>query len=95
MKKPFEDSKPRKVKPVEVSLRADVTFISAGIIAAQNSDTTTRDNVIADISNVMSCASEDLDFLFKSSDDDPSIYDFPDSERRRKVIAYNKLDAAE
>lgn len=96
MKKPFEISEPRVANPVEVRPQADVTFISAGIRAAQNSQSDVRNAVVKDVSDALSCAPKDLDFLFESSDeDDATIYDFPDSERRRKIIAYNNLDAAE
>ena len=96
MKKPFEISEPRVTKPVEVAPRSDVTFISAGIKAAQNSQTEVRDMVLEDVSQALACAPKDLEFLFSPTDDDDNeVYDFPDSERRRKVISYNNLDAAE
>lgn len=96
MKKPFEISEPRDTKPVDVAPRADVSFISAGIKAAQNSQTEVRDLVLEDVSQALACTPKDLEFLFKSTEEDENtIYDFPDSERRRKVIAHNNLDAAE
>lgn len=97
MTKLFKDAAPRKVNPVDAQQNADVNFIAAGLKAARNSRNDIRATVLDDVSKALDCTPEDLSFLFKGvpEDEDVTIYDFPDSERRRQVIAYNNLDAAE
>ena len=97
MKNLFKDDAPVSVKPVETGNAADVTFVAAGIKAAQNLPRKHRRSVVIDVCQALRCKPHDLEFLFDAAndDDDETVYDFPDSERRRMVIRYNNLDAAE
>ncbi len=77
---------------------ADVVFISGGLKAAMNTRSTVRDNILGDVCQALNCKPEALDFLFEGGgklDDDEADFDFPDAERRRKIIRDNHLDAAE
>ena len=96
MKNLFKKGEPVNVGPVESGKAAEVAFVAAGIKAAQNSRLATRQSVVSDVCQALSCQPNDLEFLFgAANDDDETVYDFPDSERRRMVIRYNNLDAAE
>ena len=48
-------------------LNASSDFIEAAIRAAQHSKSTTRATVLSDVSNVLNCREEDLQFLFQDS----------------------------
>lgn len=94
-KYPFEDKEEPETKPVSSETTSEMLFIQGGLRAARNSPPSIRETVMNDLSHIMGCSTESLEFLFGSDQDDKSIYDFPDSERRRQVIRDNKLDAAE
>lgn len=98
MKPPFKNGKRRKGRPVDQRASAEVVFISGGIKAAMNTPHAVRQKIMSDVSEALNCTSAELAFLFSGCEpqiDDTSIYDFPDSERRRRVIRENRLDAAE
>ncbi len=98
MKQPFENGKPRIERPVDLGASAEVVFVSGGIKAAMNTPPAMRQKIIQDVSEALNCEPLDLEFLFspqKAETDEASIYDFPDSERRRQIIRSNQLDAAE
>lgn len=97
MKTPFHPVTPRNVTPVSFEPAADVVFITGGLKAALHSQNHIRDNVLGDVSEALNCTPEDLNFLFEDGEnrEDDTIFDFPDEDRRRKVMRDNFLDAAE
>ena len=97
MKDIFTAHEPRTGKPTDQSASADVAFVSAGLVAAFHTKKTVRETILSDVSNALNCKSEDLEFLFSDEQDDDSSadFDFPDAERRRRVMRENRMDAAE
>ena len=98
MKNPYNKSTGRTPVPLQSDPAADVVFIAGGLKAALNCLKPVRKSVISDVSKALNCEPEDLEFLFTDSADakvDLTIFDFPDSERRRQIIRNNFLDAAE
>lgn len=98
MKLPFRHGKPRKGRPVDARENAEVVFVSGGLKAAMNTPPSVRQKIIHDVSEALNCSPLELEFLFSGTGtdaDEASIYDFPDSERRRRIIRDNRLDAAE
>ncbi len=83
--------------PISNPASSDVVFIAGGLKAAKNCPEIHRQKVLHDVSQVLQCTPQDLNFLFDAQGDEPdnSIYDFPDSERRRQVLRHNGLLAAE
>lgn len=84
-------------EPILEKPSADVLFMSGAIRAAQNSSPVIREKILQDISLHMDASPESLEFMFTSdnNNNDHTVFDFPDSERRRKCIQDNLLDAAE
>lgn len=98
MKNMFVRGTARRACALTADPSADVKFILGGLKAAQNSQRSVRENVMIDVSKALNCDPKDLDFLFAGShesDSHASIFDFPDSERRRSIIRNNVVDAAE
>lgn len=98
MKPPFKNGKRRKGRPVDQRASAEVVFITGGIKAAMNTSPSVRNKIVKDVSEVLNCTPLELEFLFGGTEadaDEATIYDFPDSERRRRIIRENRLDAAE
>lgn len=98
MKDIFKQSVPRDGDPADAETSADVAFVSGGLKAALYTKNSVRETILNDVSQALNCDAEDLTFLFESSNDtesDNNIYDFPDADRRRRVIRENHLNAAE
>lgn len=94
----FSSDRPEEVRdPEHVALSADVMFLTGALKAAKNTPPRIREKVLMDIQAIMKCSAEELEFMFSAHNDnsDHSVYDFPDSERRRMIIRNNNLDAAE
>ena len=98
MPKIFNDiSGGRKSKPEVLRLSDDVLFLSGAVRAAQNVPDHLRAKILWDIQDVLNCSDGELDFLFGTANDmsDVNVFDLPNAERRRSIIRYNLLDAAE
>lgn len=88
----------QKINPDQSASTADVAFVTGGLKAALHSHNAVRKNVMSDVSRVLNCDPQELDFLFgetAATSNDNDVFDFPDSHRRRRVIRNNFLDAAE
>ena len=85
------------VDPVVKAHSADVVFMAGALRAAKNSPPAIREKILADLQDHVDYDASELAFLFDGETDhnDHALYDFPDSERRRKIIRDNRLDAAE
>lgn len=97
MKSPFDNQPEGHNDPVDNDMAAEVMFIQGAIRAARNVKPELREKLMRDLSMALACSPAELEFLFEQGEDiDPrELYDFPDSERRRRVIRENRLDAAE
>lgn len=84
-------------EPISRKPSADVLFMSGAIRAAQNSSPVIRQKILQDISRHVDVSPQSLEFMFTSehNNSDRAVFDFPDSQRRRKIILENYLDAAE
>lgn len=76
---------------------ADVMFMSGALKAAQNSPPEIRAKILSDVQAFTNIAASEVAFMFDQNSDnnDHSVFDMPDSERRRQIIRDNFLDAAE
>ena len=89
------------VRDTELEIKAksaDVQFLSGALRAAKYASPKIRQKVLSEITDRLDCSAEELAFMFdgaKNDNSDNRAYDFPDSERRRKFIRDNFLDAAE
>jgi len=83
--------------PVEVKQSSDVIYISSAIKVAINASKPVRRKIVKNLGVLLNASPEQFDFMFSSEDDntDNSVFDFPDSARRRAVIRHNIIDAAE
>ena len=71
------------------------SFIIGGVSAAQNSFKRQKTGILSDVAHVLGCSVEALRFLIEPSHDDHTVFDFPDSERRRHIARENHLNIAE
>lgn len=96
-KKVFEINKFSGLKPVDAQLGADVMFITGALRAAKNSSPEIRQKILSDIQTFTNTSASAVEFMFAPNNDnnDHSVFDMPDSQRRRKLICDNHLDAAE
>lgn len=86
--KQFFDPDLECVHPVQTPKDPSVAFIEAGVRAAQNSVPTVRSQILSDITDVLDCAPNALDFLFyQDAEDSSNIFDFPDDTRRALLLA--------
>ncbi len=76
---------------------ADVMFVAGAMRAAKHASPEVRAKILADVQALTQTPGEHLDFMFATDNDnnDHSVFDMPDSERRRQIIRNNFLDAAE
>ena len=74
---------------------ATQSFIMGGVNAAIHSSQNQKINILSDVAHVLGCHVDALRFLIEPSEDDNSAFDFPDSQRRRRIRGYNALNIAE
>lgn len=93
----FETGGKIQSKPVVPETNADVMFMSGALKAAQNSPPEIRAKILSDVQAFTNIAASEVAFMFdpESDNNDHSVFDMPDSERRRQIIRDNLLDAAE
>jgi len=84
-------------KPAETERDADIVFLVGAINAAQNASPKVREKILADVQQYTQTSAKELSFLFAedNNNDDNSVFDMPNAERRRMIIRNNLLDAAE
>lgn len=97
IKNVLEAGKRNTTKPVVNEPSADVMFMSGALKAAQNSPPEIRAKILSDVQAFTNIAASEVAFMFdlNSDNNDHSVFDMPDSERRRQIIRDNLLDAAE
>jgi len=96
-KEVFETGAITEPKVVRSESNAETVFMAGAVRAAQNSPPEIRNRILSDIQTYTDTPASQLDFMFGSDNDnnDHAVFDMPDSERRRKIIKENFLDAAE
>ncbi len=93
----FNSEVRNELNAVETELDADIVFLMGAIKAAQNASPTVREKILSDVQQHTKTTAEELRFLFAAdnNNDDHSVFDMPNAERRRMIIRHNLLDAAE
>lgn len=98
MRKVFETTgKKDMVTPMVPARSPESLLVEGAVRAAKHSTAAVKQKILSDIAPVLGCRPNDLEFLFSSQNDNSNHewYDFPDAERRRKIIRDNYPDAAE